>query len=136
MNYKEAVKRKLYNNYFLNMHSSEEGLEFTSTKIANKDVLKTFKNQKYLLDAGCGDGLFMKDALAMGFKCEGFDINRDLLKSCKKKGYKVKYADILQKLPYKDNTFDGIFCSNLFEHITEPEFALYELLRVIKKEEN
>ena len=68
MNYKEKVKRGLYRNYFTNLHASEKDLEFTSTKIANKDILIKMMNTSVvrplsLLDAGCGDGLFIKDAI-------------------------------------------------------------------------
>ena len=133
--YKKKVKGKLYKNYFTTLHASEKKLSVTSTKLVNDDILEIFKKnaKRRLLDAGCGDGLFIDAAKKNGIQCEGFDTNRDLLAICTKKGYSVKYGDISQKLPFADNTFDGIFCSNVFEHLPEPDFALYELLRIMKK---
>ncbi|MFA6088460.1 MAG: class I SAM-dependent methyltransferase [Candidatus Woesearchaeota archaeon] len=134
--YKNSVLHELYKNYFIKLHASEKGLEYTSTKLANTDVLKRFHITKknHILDAGCGDGLFIESALKRGFFCEGFDSNEDFIQICRKKGITVKYADLSNKLPYKDETFDGIYCSNVFEHLTQPEFALYELMRILKKD--
>ena len=134
--YKKKAKAELYKNYFTRMHSSEKNLKFTSTKILNNEILNFFKknNKMHILDAGCGDGLLMDSAKKMGLKCEGFDTNDDLLDVCRKKGFKVKFGDLTKKLPYSNNVFDGIYCSNVFEHLHEPEFAMYELLRILKKD--
>ena len=46
----------------------------------------------------------------------------------------VKKCDVSkEKLPYKNNTFDKVFSSFLFEHLTNPNFALKEMVRVLKK---
>jgi ubiquinone/menaquinone biosynthesis C-methylase UbiE len=133
--YKGKVKAKLYKNYFTKMHESEKHLTFTATRILNDDIIKIFKKhyKKNILDAGCGDGLFIESATRAGLKCEGMDTNNDLLSVCRKKGFTVVYGDLTKKLPYKDGTFDGIYCSNVFEHLHEPEFAMHELLRILKK---
>jgi len=41
-------------------------------------------------------------------------------------------ADICN-LPFKDNTFDVIFCNHVLEHITDDTKAMQELFRVMKK---
>jgi ubiquinone/menaquinone biosynthesis C-methylase UbiE len=130
--YKSDVMKRLYRNYFLRLHESEKDIEFTSTKLVYADIFKFFKGRKRILDAGCGDGLFIEFATKKGLRCEGFDNNIDLLSQCKKKGMKVRYANFAEKLPYMDNSFDAIHFSNVIEHLHEPEFALYELIRVLK----
>lgn len=132
--YKSDVKNKLYKKYFLNLHDTEKSIEFTSTKLLYSDMFKIFKGKKIILEAGCGDGLFIEYGKRLGFKCEGFDNNEELLSFCRKKGLKVKYGDLSEKLPYANNTFDGIHFSNVLEHLNEPEFAIYELLRILKKD--
>ena len=134
--YKEDTKKGLYKNYFTKLHESEKYLEFTSTKIVNYDIVKYFKknNKNNILDAGCGDGTFLKVAKKEGVRCEGFDNNEEFINLLKKDNFKTKYGDFSDKLPYSDNSFDGIYCSNVFEHLEEPEFALYELLRILKKD--
>ncbi|MFH8093095.1 MAG: methyltransferase domain-containing protein, partial [Candidatus Aenigmatarchaeota archaeon] len=37
-----------------------------------------------------------------------------------------------QKLPFPSNFFDIVYSKNLFEHLTNPEFALREMKRVLK----
>ncbi|WP_405608723.1 class I SAM-dependent methyltransferase [Polaribacter sp. Asnod1-A03] len=41
-------------------------------------------------------------------------------------------ADICD-LPFKDNTFDVVFCNHVLEHITDDTKAMQELFRVMKK---
>ena len=38
-----------------------------------------------------------------------------------------------EKLPYKDNTFDVVFSSFVFEHLVNPQYTLKEMYRVLKK---
>ena len=37
---------------------------------------------------------------------------------------------VLSELPYRDNVFDGVFCSHVLEHVKEPLKALQEIKRV------
>ena len=41
-------------------------------------------------------------------------------------------ADICD-LPFKDNSFDVVFCNHVLEHITDDKKAMQELFRVMKK---
>jgi ubiquinone/menaquinone biosynthesis C-methylase UbiE len=38
-----------------------------------------------------------------------------------------------EKIPYKNNTFDEVYSKCLFEHLTNPLFALKEMHRVLKR---
>ena len=38
-----------------------------------------------------------------------------------------------EKLPFPSNFFDEVYTKNLFEHLTNPGFALSEMVRVLKK---
>ena len=39
----------------------------------------------------------------------------------------------IQKLPLKEETFDSVFCTQVLEHVPEPQEAVYEVFRVLKK---
>ena len=39
-----------------------------------------------------------------------------------------------EAIPYPDSTFDVVFCSNVLDHVTDPEKTLDEILRVLKKD--
>ncbi|MEM4259835.1 MAG: class I SAM-dependent methyltransferase [Candidatus Woesearchaeota archaeon] len=133
--YKINIKKNLYRKYYVRLHQLEKSLKYTSTKIANEDILNIFKNKgkRYLLDAGCGDCLFLEQAKKLGFNAEGFDNNDELLNVCKKKGFNVVKANFNFKLPYPDKKFEGIYCANVLEHLEEPDFAIFELMRILKK---
>lgn len=42
-------------------------------------------------------------------------------------------ADITKKIPLKSNSFDGVVCIQVLEHIKEPAKAIKEMHRVLKK---
>lgn len=42
-------------------------------------------------------------------------------------------ADLIKGLPFKDESFDTIFCSQVLEHLSDPRLALGEISRVLKK---
>ena len=43
------------------------------------------------------------------------------------------YECNMQKLPFNDNEFDFVYCSHVLEHVTDPEKACSELMRVGKR---
>lgn len=97
-----------------------------------KRELSLFENCNNILDIGCGDGQFI--ALSPK-RISGIDNNRDTVKDCVKRGLRVMRGNAI-KLPYKDNSFDGVHCAHLIEHF-RPNDAykmLKEVGRVLKKD--
>jgi len=43
-------------------------------------------------------------------------------------------ADARRKLPFLDNSFEGVFCSHLIEHLENPLHLMKEIRRILKKE--
>ncbi len=103
------------------------------------------KAQSVVLDAGCGTGRHLRElAKNPDWKIVGIDKNeKDLfdagqsLKDVREIfGYPnnncyVMKADI-NKLPFADEAFDCVICSEVLEHIPQHHDALQELLRVLK----
>jgi len=89
-----------------------------------------------VLDVGCGEGfaLIKLKQAKIGQTFEGIDYSDEALKLGKKLYPKlnIKKGDIYH-LPYKDNTFDMLVCTEVLEHLTFPEKAVKELARVAKK---
>jgi len=84
----------------------------------NPFVEMYFKGRK-VLDIGCGRGGFLeKDPINF----VGIDINKELIEITKNKGLKAYLGDAAN-LPFPDNFFDGINCTNVIEHLY-PEQAL------------
>lgn len=90
-----------------------------------------FKDSKNILDIGCSVGRVLSIDPK---RIQGIDIDKKALGISKKRGYKVKFADVTEKLPFKDESFDAIFCSQVIEHLEDPLDALTEMVRVLAKQ--
>lgn len=91
-----------------------------------------------ILDCGCGDGIYLT-AINEMYHCNlhGFDMDIKNLflakKSLRNTSVNLSRGNIYN-LPYPDNYFDKIFCSEVLEHIPDDAKAMGELNRVLKKE--
>lgn len=92
-----------------------------------------------ILDLGCGDGYYLHilSNLGLKLKLHGSDYDESGLKRAKKninnKNIILKHADLMKKLPYKDNTFDKIIMSEVAEHLPNDVKGFKEVRRVLKK---
>jgi len=91
---------------------------------------------KSILDVGCGEGFTLERLRKqkIGVKLEGIDY----LKTAIDIGRKIHPELTLRQgtayaLPYRDNSFDVVICSEVLEHLEFPDKALEELQRVTKK---
>ncbi len=96
---------------------------------ALKDNLTFFSGK--LLDYGCGKMPYKKYILENSkiTKYIGLDIETAI----DYKGEKPDFTWDCKKMPFKDNEFDTIFATEVFEHIHDLDFALIEIYRVLKK---
>ncbi len=84
-----------------------------------------------ILDVGCGDGFIGRILMDNGNDVIGIDIHDSQIRESRKKGVKVIKARV-QKLPFKDETFDIVVMAEVIEHFLETEIALREIRRVLK----
>ncbi len=89
-----------------------------------------------ILDVGCGEGFTLqklKDK-GIGKKLEGIEYLARAIEIGNQihPGLKLKQGDIYN-LPYKDNEFDLVLCTEVLEHLEDPESALKELKRVAQR---
>lgn len=102
-----------------------------------EEVLNSIQDKPTkILDVGCASGWFLS-RLKKKFpkaKCVGIDVYKDGVKYGKKKYPKItlRVADA-HKIPYQENIFDLVICTEVLEHIANPEEALHEIKRVLKK---
>jgi ubiquinone/menaquinone biosynthesis C-methylase UbiE len=96
-----------------------------------KELCGTIEDKK-ILDVGTGDGFMLRE-----LKCKklyAIDISKKRCLRAKKivpKAF-ISIQDI-HKTNFKDNSFDGIICADVLEHVTKIEMAVGELLRITKK---
>jgi len=90
-----------------------------------------------LLDAGCGAGYWSIAASYFNKKIYGIDLTKKYLEYAKKlkKVFKRNNLDLelgkVEKMPYRDNSFDYIICYSVWM-FTDKEKALKEFYRVLK----
>lgn len=106
--------------------------KFFSTLISLAKSLKI----ESILDAGCGEGFTMDKLLKneVGKRIEGIEYEKNAIDFGKKlfPDLIIKQGSVYE-LPYKDNSFDLIICTEVLEHLEDPTKALKEMLRVSKK---
>ena len=106
-------------------------------KISCQNIFDYLKDRKYkkLLDVGCGTGLLI-NMLSKENNGEfvGLDLSPKMLKEAKKK--KIKNATFIEgrsdELPFENNTFDIVTCSQSFHHYPKTDKPLQEAFRVLK----
>ena len=88
-----------------------------------------------LLDAGCGTGTFARNLIAEGMSPECLtllDPSQAMLARCSDIPVR-KMKGRLEAIPLKDDGFDIVTCAWALETVPEPEVALTELCRVVRK---
>lgn len=129
-------KTQLPTNYL--KHTSKNPLQkflinnFYSTLISLAKPL----NPKTVLDAGCGEGFTLNKLMLnkIGKSIEGVERSKEAISLGKKlfPQANIKQGSIYE-LPYKDNSFDLVVCTEVLEHLDMPTNALKETLRISKK---
>jgi SAM-dependent methyltransferase len=74
-----------------------------------------------VLDVGCGQGDFLELLQAAGVEGIGVDVDVEMVDICLRKGLHAVQADMFDYLPERKERFDGVFSSNLIEHLSAEE---------------
>lgn len=95
------------------------------------DMTALITQKGLILDNGCGIG-YLAEFLPTD-NMVGFDISLGMLGKAKSRMNRLVRGDS-QRLPFKDETFDVIFCRSLLHHLPDPCEGVYEIDRVLKKD--
>jgi ubiquinone/menaquinone biosynthesis C-methylase UbiE len=112
----------IYSGFFLNVRNW----------YFRKIIHKYTKPSDMILEVGCGQGDFLAECLSAHKKAVGLDSSRQWVKFCFDRGLSVLQGDSVA-LPFKDNSFDILFCHSVIEHVPH-EQTMKELHRVTKPE--
>ncbi len=97
-----------------------------------KKYVEYFKNCKLVVDLGAGRGEFVELLEKNGISAIGVEIDDSMIKEAEKRGIKLLKSDIIEFLKTRvDNSIDGIFSSQVIEHL-EFEY-LEEMLELAYK---
>ena len=89
------------------------------------------------LEVGCGGGIFCEEIARMGFDATGIDPSGQSLQiavtHAKAGGLKIRYEKGRgEALPYRDNSYDVVFCCDVLEHVPDLPAVISEISRVLK----
>ena len=103
------------------------------------DFMKRLKPKSRILDVGCGTGRHLVPFVAEGHEVTGIDPSstalRILRKRLKDAGLSAELKEAsFQKLPFRSNSFDAVFCSDVLHHdmLSGCAQGAKEILRVLK----
>jgi ubiquinone/menaquinone biosynthesis C-methylase UbiE len=87
-----------------------------------------------ILEVGCGDGSFTKELAKYSINVTAIDISESQIAENSRRFGAIAFRqhDVAERLPFADNSFRVIWCSEVLEHLFDPAFALAEMHRVLK----
>jgi SAM-dependent methyltransferase len=133
------VKEELQRNFWGKDKSNRREAKHPVVEYVYKNMaikLKSLLNNvpiKSILDCGCGNGFFQTYlSEVFGLECAGIDFSKEMIRL---NPNPRTYLASVTKIPFKDNSFDLVTCSQLLHHLSEEERlkALEEMRRVAKK---
>ena len=136
----------------LKRHYEKQGSKLEWIKYFSKDIkyaffgrrrevinrfIKESRKLKLALDIGCGSGVYSLDLARKGYKVYSIDIAslyvRQTIKLARNNGKRIQgIVASAEYLPFQDETFDMVLCTEVLEHLVSPLSALKELKRVCK----
>lgn len=95
---------------------------------------RTLSPETRILDVGPGEGRFRYFFDADEGSWFGVDFHDRNFETCARLGYRMSLGDVNgTPLPYPDEHFDVVLASHVIEHLTDVDFCLSELDRVLRK---
>lgn len=124
---------KLYKKSKYTYGEYEDDLNKTYGRYLKKLVDKLPAKEK-LLEIGCGNGFFLKEAKKMGFEeVFGVEPGRETVAKAHKEVKKNIIVDVFRKGQFKKDYFDVICMFQVLDHLTDPNSVLQECFRILKR---
>jgi SAM-dependent methyltransferase len=84
-----------------------------------------------ILDLGCRYGALTR-AYLEGNDVVGVDVDREALAEAATLGIETRWADVEQRLPFDDASFDVVVAGELLEHVRDPAGLVGEARRLLR----
>jgi 2-polyprenyl-3-methyl-5-hydroxy-6-metoxy-1,4-benzoquinol methylase len=87
-----------------------------------------------ILDLGCGNGTASKFLATKGHQVLGVDISRDALQKARELDVPLPTVQAAcdGPLPFATSSFDAVYCTEVIEHVLDPETLVQESHRILK----
>jgi ubiquinone/menaquinone biosynthesis C-methylase UbiE len=104
--------------------------QFLPAFYARRDIIRDGAKLKgTLLDLGCGSQPYRQYLKAVA-RYVGLDY--PLTRECLAHKVKPEIHGDARTLPFADQSFDGVLCSQVLEHVDQPETVVREMSRILK----
>ena len=124
---KEKELLKLYEERFELYEEKKEFMRFFCF------IFKIHCSSGNVLDIGCGPGFFLKELEGKYYETYGLDISQKAIEEAGKfTNAELRVGDVGEKLPFKDEFFDGIVMADVIEYPEDYEKTLREVNRITK----
>jgi SAM-dependent methyltransferase len=87
--------------------------------------VRFFKDCRRVLDLACGPGVFLELLREAGIEAIGVDRDEEIVKKARQKDLNVIQADIFDYLERTEESYEGIFCSHVLEHLPFDRVTLF-----------
>lgn len=105
------------------------------TRVRDKAFIKMLQPayKDKILDVGCGLGYFTNLLASRNALTDGIDIDKECIKYCRKYMHGRYRAGDIHELPYSNEYYDKVLCTEVLEHVNHNELILAQIYRVMKK---
>ena len=134
----EGLSRKHFDSQAAEYDARDTVYYSKEGKISCRDIAAMLEKEDYdsLLDVGCGTG-FLIDLLAKDHMADyiGLDLSPEMIRMAKLKNIQGAsfFEGTADKLPFPDEVFDIVTCSQSFHHYPYQKKAMEEAYRVLRK---
>lgn len=92
------------------------------------------KGDRRVLNIGVGDGWLERRCIRQGWETHSLDPSEAAIRKFDDTGVLAK-TGFIEALPYDDDTFDVVFCSEVLEHLSDAQglSGLREIVRILKE---
>jgi ubiquinone/menaquinone biosynthesis C-methylase UbiE len=134
-NVKPDLVMQQYREQAVNYDERMDQWQFLTPQQSRDILLEFVPKDAKILEAGCGTGLSGKLQYEAGFKnLHGIDISPEMLAMAEAKGIyqTLQQGNLLEPLPYPDESFDAVECLAVLTHIEDADYVLRQFHRVVK----
>ena len=137
----QDLLKDLYNNqeYFEKDYGGGSEIAYEDSFDQNKkryqeiiNRIRKYKDKGVLLEIGCAGGHFLKFAQDSGYKVEGVEISKAMVKFAKEKLAVNVIAGTIGDIELPSQKYDIVYLGDVLEHIYDIDFFLKEMFRILK----
>ena len=125
----EAIKDHV-ENYRSDGVKKKKGFPNSHDYLRFQFIKSHIENDSLVLDVGCNSGILGLHLANKYCYVRGIDVVEELVEKAKKNGTHAQVGEA-ESLPYRDDFFDYVVCSEVLEHLYNPEEAIKEAYRVL-----